>query len=267
MNINNIKVKESLKLKSAVKVISGINNTNINSVTRIVKAASLSQATYVDIAANPRLVYAIKRLSNLPICISSINLLDIYNCLTAGADIIEIGNYDFFYKNGIYLTLDEILSLVLEVKLLAKNIDICVTIPYYISLSDQLDLAKRLEFIGVNLIQTEGISKLSDSRYLNSNINISDLNNTFFPSLFSTYMISKVVKIPIISASGCKNLNSSLATIYGSSGIGIGSSLIKCRDIPDMVRYINESHNSLVLSRSLEYKFDKLINMSQLIKC
>lgn len=267
MNINNIRVKESLESKSALKVISGIDNTTIDKVIKIVKAASLSKATYVDIAANPRLVYDIKNMCNLPICVSSINPLDIYNCLVAGADIIEIGNYDFFYKNGIYLTLDQILSLALEVKSFAPNVDICVTIPYHISLLDQLNLAKKLEMIGINLIQTEGLANLSESRYINSNVNISNLNNTFLPSLLSTYMISRVVKIPIIAASGCKNLTVSLSSIYGASGVGLGSSLTRLRSIPAMVNYINQSSNSLVSSMSLEHQFDKLINISELTKC
>nr|YP_009396150.1 hypothetical protein [Melanothamnus harveyi]ARW65341.1 hypothetical protein [Melanothamnus harveyi] len=266
MNIHHSKVKKSLQSKSAVKIISGINNTNISDVTKIVKAANLSKATYIDIAANPRLVYHTKSLSSLPVCISSINALDIYNCLIAGADIIEIGNYDFFYKNGIYLTLDQILSLVLEVKKFATNIDICVTIPYHISLCDQIHLAKQLEIIGVNLIQTEGIANLSKSKYINSNFDISNLNNTFLPSLLSTYIISKSIKLPIITASGCKNLTSSVASIYGASGIGIGSSLTKFKSTIDMVRYINQSCNSLVISDTLKDKFDKLINISELIK-
>lgn len=267
MNINNIRVKKSLQSKSLLKVISGINNTSINKVIQVVKAASLSKATYVDIAANPRLVYEIKGICNLPVCISSINPLDIYNCLVAGADIIEIGNYDFFYKNGIYLTLDQILSLVLEVKSFAKNVDICVTIPYHISLSDQLNLAKKLEMIGINLIQTEGLANLSESRYMNPNLNISNLNNTFLPSLLSTYMISRVVKVPIIAASGCKNFTTSLSSIYGASGVGIGSSLTTLKSISSMVNYINQSSNSLSLSGGLENKFNKLINISELTKC
>ncbi len=266
MNLNNNKVRKALKSRSALKVISGINNTNIDSVIKIVQAADLSQATYVDIAANPRLVDNVKHLSNLPICISSINPLDIYNCLIAGADIIEIGNYDFFYKNSLYLTAEQILSLVLEVKLFAGNVDICVTIPYHISLSSQLELAKELEIVGVNLIQTEGVANLCEFKYLNSNLDISNINNTFLPSLLSTYMISKVIKTPIITASGCKNLVSSVAFNYGASGIGLGSSLKKYQNITDMVKYINQSYNSLALSNSLEHNLDKLIDINQLTK-
>ena len=58
------KTKEELRSKSLLKVISGLNNFDIQSVKTIVKAASLGGADLVDIACNPKLVdLAIKNSS------------------------------------------------------------------------------------------------------------------------------------------------------------------------------------------------------------
>nr|YP_009399262.1 hypothetical protein [Kapraunia schneideri]ARW68868.1 hypothetical protein [Kapraunia schneideri] len=242
MNIHNKQIKDAFDAKSLIKVIAGIDNTNIKNVIKIAKAADLSQATYIDIAANVKLVKILKKISQLPICISSINSIDIYNCILAGADIIEIGNYDFFYNKGIYLTAEQIISLVLEVKSFKANIDICVTIPYYISLFEQMQLAKKLYIIGVNILQTEGISKLHKLQSPGSCFDLINVKNTFLPSLLSTYMISKSVNIPVITASGSKNIISHIPSNYGASGIGVGSSLKNQMSIRDIVKYINQSY-------------------------
>ena len=47
------KIKEELKSKSLLKVISGLNNFDVQSVKIIVKAASLGGADLVDIACKP----------------------------------------------------------------------------------------------------------------------------------------------------------------------------------------------------------------------
>ena len=50
------KIKEELRSKSLLKVISGLNNFDVQSVKIIVEAASLGGADLVDIACKPELV-------------------------------------------------------------------------------------------------------------------------------------------------------------------------------------------------------------------
>ena len=258
MNLHNKQIKDAFSNKSLIKVIAGIDNTNIKNVLKIAKSADSSQATYIDIAANVRLVKILKNVSQLPICISSINSIDIYNCILAGADIIEIGNYDFFYNKGIYLTVEQIINLVLEVKSFMANVDICVTIPYYISLCEQIQLAKKLEIIGVNILQTEGVSRLHKLQISDTCVDLINVKNTFLPSLLSTYMISKAVHIPIITSSGSKNITSHIPSNYGASGIGIGSSLRNQTNIRDMVKYINQCSCYMISSNLLMHDFNKV---------
>nr|YP_009399877.1 hypothetical protein [Tolypiocladia glomerulata]ARW69696.1 hypothetical protein [Tolypiocladia glomerulata] len=264
MNLYNHKLQQSFELKSVIKVISGIDNTNVSEVIKIAKAVSLSKATYIDIAANPHLVKKVKSCSNLPVCISSVNIIDIYNCVLAGADLVELGNYDFFYAKGNYVNAKQILTLVKILKRLVGRIDLCVTVPYYLSLIDQVILAKDLELLGVNIIQSEGVclSKKFVKNYQKTlGPNLDQSNIAFVSSLLSTYFISHFVDIPIISASGCRSITSKISTQYGASGIGIGSAIRKQKNIIDMVKYINQTYDSLSL-----YSENKSSNFSRVLQ-
>ena len=66
--------KEELRSKSLLKVISGLNNFNVQSVKTIVEAASLGGADLVDIACKPELVDLALKNSTLPVCVSSVSV-------------------------------------------------------------------------------------------------------------------------------------------------------------------------------------------------
>nr|YP_009396764.1 hypothetical protein [Ophidocladus simpliciusculus]ARW65950.1 hypothetical protein [Ophidocladus simpliciusculus] len=250
MNLFNTKLIEHFNSKQVVKVITGINSSNIFHILKLAKAAELSNATYLDVAANTKVIKILKSFSNVPICVSSINPLDLYNCVLAGADLIEIGNFDIFYKQGIYLSPSQVIDLVKEIRLLIEDVDICVTIPYYLNLFEQVKLAQNLQDLDINILQTESLAvtnklnlPLIDNMF--NSINLSSL------SLLSTYIIASSVQIPVISSSKINNLSTPIAKYYGASGIGIGSALSDKDNIYDMTCYINEIHKSLVLNNNL----------------
>ena len=66
------KIKEELRSKSLLKVISGLNNFDVQSVKIIVEAASLGGADLVDIACKPELVDLALKNSTLPVCVLSL---------------------------------------------------------------------------------------------------------------------------------------------------------------------------------------------------
>ena len=254
----NSKLEHAFKAKSVLKVITGIENTNITQIIKIAEASRLANVTYLDIAANSKLVKILKLNCDLPICVSSIDPVDIYNCVVSGADLVEIGNYDYFYKKGIYLAAEEIIDLFKEVKALIPNIDICVTIPYYLDVIDQIGLAKNLDVLGVNIIQTEG---MSNTNYSESKLGIykkdfSHSSNCFIPSLLSTYILSKTTKVPILASSGFKNITSPIAKLYGASGVGISSSFKQQNDITSILKYIIQTTKSLDLIDAMAVKND-----------
>lgn len=244
MNLYNDKLNSIFTQRKAVKVISGIDNFNVNQIFKIINACEIGQATYLDVAANPEIVSFIKSISPVTICVSSIDPKALYQSVLAGADLVEIGNFDFFYKNGIYLSSNQIINIVKQTKYLLPYTDICVTIPHVLKLREQIELAKKLENIGISFLQTEGL--ISDASlkklYATNQLNDKILYSTLMAcsALSSVYAISKTIKIPIIASSGINRLSASIALSYGASGIGIRSAISKLENITDMSNYINE---------------------------
>jgi len=155
--------------------------------------------------------------------------------------MLEIGNYDIFYNQGIFLSKEYILNLAKEAIKLFNGLDICVTIPYTLSLNEQIQLSCQLEFLGIQVLQTEGLKIQSDSKCNK----LTELINAALPVLSSTYAISQAVKIPVIAASGVNCSIASLAMLYGASGIGIGNSVINCSNSLSKFIYISEIFNSI----------------------
>nr|YP_010951485.1 Ycf23 [Laurencia catarinensis]WMP12424.1 Ycf23 [Laurencia catarinensis] len=249
MNLSNVKLYSAFKSKEVIKIITGIDNVNISQIVSMAKAAELSGATYLDVAANPKIVKLLKSFSSLPVCVSSISPIDLYNCVVAGADVIEIGNFDVFYSRGVYINCNQVLQLVKEVKRLLGNTTLCVTIPYHISIKNQIHLAQALEFLGVNIIQTE-------STVIKNKLHILDLHdnnitNSFLPShssLLSTYFISTNVQIPVITSSSINALSSSISLLFGASGIGVGSVIRNQSDLSQMSNYVKLLRKSMSLN-------------------
>ena len=257
MQLFNKKLNDMFTKKQVVKIISGIDNTNFNIILKYIKTCEMSNATYIDITANPNIVSVVKRLTDLPICISSISVKALYDCVQAGADIIEIGNFDSFYSEGIILSSEQIVAMANQIRTLFPYIDICVTIPHTLQLEQQVILALQLEKIGVNIIQTEG-------KLIQSNNDIDNDKNNLYSSicraslaLSSVYYLSKSINIPIIASSSINSVNAPIALAYGASGIGIKSAISDLSCINQMSSYINEIICSFDINRidkSYEYK-------------
>nr|YP_009393266.1 hypothetical protein [Symphyocladiella dendroidea]ARW61828.1 hypothetical protein [Symphyocladiella dendroidea] len=261
MNLSNVQLHNSFQSKNVIKVITGIHNTNIYQIAQIAKAADLAKASYLDVIANTKVVKFLKSFSSLPLCISSIDPIDIYNCISAGADLVEIGNYDTFYNKGVYITSFELVELIKEVKYLVGDIDLCVTIPYYFDLNEQIRLAQLLECLGVNIVQTEGI--------FTHNIHslpkqLSVLTNSLSSSLLSTYFISKSVNIPVITSSGISSIFASTAINCGASGIGIGSAIRGRHNIVSMTKYLNEVKHCMFTNRIDLYQVKDYISINNI---
>ena len=111
------KIQEELSSKSLLKVISGLSNFETQSVKKISEAASIGGADLIDIACKPELVESAIEISSLPICVSSVDPKLFINSVKAGASLIEIGNYDTFYDEGITFSEEKILNLTKETKI------------------------------------------------------------------------------------------------------------------------------------------------------
>jgi hypothetical protein len=204
--------------KNALKIISGLNNFNIDLIQNVVSAASNAGASHVDIACDPNLVRIAKEIGNIPVCVSSIIPKDFVAAVEAGADMIEIGNFDGFYENGIKFTSKDIISMTKETRALLPNIPLSVTIPHTLSLAEQIELAKELEICGVDIIQTEGKMGVDPA-----SMGVQELIEKAAPALASAYALSRAVRTPIMCSSGLTDVTVSMALASGASGVGVGS--------------------------------------------
>ena len=220
-------LQKSIQNRSLLKVISGLNNFNSESVFQISKAAGLGGADLLDIACEPKLVMLAIEASNIPVCVSSVEPKLFPEAVKAGASIIEIGNFDSFYPNGRFFSADEVLSLAVESRRLLPEVVLSVTVPHVLPLDSQAQLALDLVDQGVDLIQTEG----GTSAHPMSPGTLGLIEKAS-PTLAGTFAIASALKeskstVPIICASGLSEVTVPMAISVGATGVGIGSAVNK----------------------------------------
>jgi hypothetical protein len=208
---------------NALKIISGLNNFDVSNVKNVVWAASQGGASHVDIACDAKLVREARAVCNLPICVSSVKPADFVAAVEAGADMVEIGNYDSFYDQGRTFTAADVVAMTIETrKVLGATIPLSVTIPHTLPLSEQVALAMRLEEVGADIIQTEGKMGVSPA-----SMGVQEMIEKAAPTLASAFALSRAVKIPVMCASGLTDVTCPLALAAGARGVGVGSMVSK----------------------------------------
>ena len=238
-------IKEELRSRSLLKVISGLNNFEVQSVKKIAEAASLGGADLIDIACKPELVELVIKIYSLPVCVSSVEPKLFIDCVKAGASIIEIGNYDTFYAKGITFSDQKVLNLTKETRDLLPNTPLSVTVPHTMPIDQQVDLAIMLVDEDVDIIQTEGGT--SSQPYSSG---IQGLFEKSVPTLAATYAIFKElqkqsINIPIMSASGLSEVTCPLALSCGASAVGVGSVVNKLDNLVSMIAVVRGLKESL----------------------
>ena len=213
-------LQNAFSSRSALKVISGLHNFDSENVAAVVKAADIGGATFVDIAADPELVAIARQLTDRPICVSAVEPKKFVACVDAGADLIEIGNYDSFYADGRLFSAAEVLALTTETRSLLPNITLSVTVPHTLDLDQQVQLATDLVQAGADIIQTEGGTS---SHPIHPGT--LGLMEKAAPTLASAYEISRAVDVPVLCASGLSNVTAPMAIAAGATGIGVGSAV------------------------------------------
>jgi len=211
---------QALTRKNALKVISGLNNFDHQQVAAVVKAADAGGATFVDIAAQPELVTAMRNLTSLPICVSAVKPELFVSAVNAGADLIEIGNFDSFYSQGRRFEAAEVLELTLKTRSLLPQIALSVTVPHILELDKQVQLAEQLVKAGADIIQTEGGTSIKPV-----NPGVRGLIEKAAPTLAAAYSISQAVDVPVLCASGLSSVTVPMAIAAGASGVGVGSAI------------------------------------------
>ncbi len=204
----------------ALKVISGLNNFDRDCTASVVRAADQGGATFVDIAAQPELVRLAKQLTDLPICVSAVEPDQFVAAVAAGADLIEIGNFDSFYAQGRRFEAAEVLALTQATRALLPQIFLSVTVPHILPLDQQVSLAEDLVNAGADMIQTEGGTSSSPMHP-----GTLGLIEKAAPTLAAAAEISRVVSVPVLCASGLSSVTVPLAIAAGAAGVGVGSAI------------------------------------------
>lgn len=233
--------------RSALKIISGLQNFDRDSVKMVVQAADRGGATFVDIAADPELIAIAKANCSLPICVSAVEAHKLAEAVAHGADLVEIGNYDSYYAQGRIFTADEIIALTLETRALLPHTAISVTVPHTLPLDQQVNLAEKLEAIGADIIQTEGGTSAAPVH-----AGILGAIEKASPTLAAAHAIGHAVSIPVLCASGLTSITAPMAIAAGASGVGVGSAVNQLHDVVSMmatVRALREAIDSNVTSQ------------------
>ena len=205
---------------TALKVISGLTNFDRDRVAFTVKAAEAGGATFVDIAASADLVRLAKSLTSLPICVSAVEPEKFVSAVEAGADLIEIGNFDAFYARGLRFEAPQVLQLTEQTRALLPDITLSVTVPHILAFDEQVQLAEALVRAGADIIQTEGGTSSQPTHG-----GTLGLIEKAAPTLAAAREISHAVSVPVLCASGISSVTAPMAIAAGASGVGVGSAI------------------------------------------
>lgn len=241
-------LQRAFAIRRALKVISGLNNFDAQNVIAVVKAAEIGGATFVDIAADSELIKQVKQVTSLPVCVSAVETDKFVQAVAAGADLIEIGNFDSFYAQGIRFEAEEVLALTKETRRLLPEITLSVTVPHILTLDQQVELAEELVKAGADIIQTEGSSTSKPSHG-----GVLGLIEKAAPTLAAAYEISRAVSVPVLCASGISSVTAPLAIASGAAGVGVGSAINQLNSEIAMIAAVRGIVEALATANSSSY--------------
>ncbi|CAM9117526.1 unnamed protein product [Scytosiphon promiscuus] len=228
----------------ALKVISGLNKFDADLVSKVARAAAAGGGTHIDIACDPDLVRAAKAVSNVPVCVSAVDPELFPACVAAGAEMIELGNFDCFYDQGMTFSAEDVLKMTRETIALLPTTPLSVTVPHTLDLDEQVELAVELERLGVDVIQTEGKFSLDPS-----NLGEEGAIERAAPTLAAAHAISRAVSIPVMAASGLSDVTAPMALAAGARGVGVGSAVNKLNSEIGMVAVVRAISSAMGLPK------------------
>ncbi|MBF2036162.1 MAG: DUF561 domain-containing protein [Leptolyngbyaceae cyanobacterium T60_A2020_046] len=236
----NAKLHSAFAQGRALKIISGLTNFDRDRVAAVVQAADQGGATFLDIAADADLVRMAKARTTLPICVSAVEAEAFLAPVAAGADLIEIGNFDAFYAQGIRFEAADVLALTRRTRELLPHMTLSVTVPHILALDEQVQLAEDLVAAGADIIQTEGGTSSSPTH-----AGTLGLIEKAAPTLAAAREISRAVSVPVLCASGLSDVTAPMAIAAGAAGIGVGSAVNKLDNELAMVAVVRSLADAL----------------------
>jgi hypothetical protein len=229
------RLQSALRQRNAVKIIAGIANFDETNVLSVARAAESAGAHVLDIAESPALMAAVRQVSNIALMVSAVDVTSLLDAAAAGADALELGNFDALYEQGIFLNAEDVLTRAEELMNALPQADrpmISVTVPGHLSIDSQIRLAKALEILGVDLLQTEGATRVLAAEPIAQTPNA---KQKALIALHNTHALSAAVRIPVIAASGMTADNVALAFEAGAAAVGIGAYVNRAASEAEMI--------------------------------
>ena len=234
-------LQAALAEQRALKVIAGLNNFDATSVARVARAAVAGGADLIDVACDAALVRLVRDVApGLLICVSAVEPELFVEAVAAGADMVEIGNFDSFYPQGIVFGADAVLELTRQTRALLPQVVLSVTVPHVLPLDQQEQLAADLAVAGADLIQTEGGT--SAKPFSAGSLGLIE---KAAPTLAAAHGISRAVSLPVLCASGLSAVTLPMAIAAGASGVGVGSAVNRLSDELAMVAVVRSLREAL----------------------
>lgn len=223
--------------KPMLKAIAGIDNFDLDRVLMIARAAQAAGVPALDIAADPELVKAVKKVFNGTLFVSGLEATVLADCVAAGANVVELGNFDALYTQGKFIDATEVLSLSQEFSQ-AINRPLSITIPGHLSLETQCELIQQLAALkNIALVQTEGAV-----RKLAANPETAELSadEKVAISLRNTAVLANASHLPVMAASGFDRNSLAAAVEAGAAAIGVGSAFNRLTTENEMTQVLTE---------------------------
>ena len=235
-------LRQRLEQRSALKVIAGLMNFDAASVARVARAAGHGGADLIDVACDPELVaLAIRESGGVPVCVSAVDPELFPAAVAAGAQMVEIGNFDAFYPQGRIFDAAEVLALTRQTRALLPDVVLSVTVPHVLPMDEQQQLADA----GADLIQTEGGTSAKPF-----SAGTLGLIEKAAPTLAAAHSIRAAlqqagVEAPVLCASGLSAVTLPMAIAAGAAGVGVGSAVNRLNDELAMVAVVRGLREAL----------------------
>ena len=235
-----VRLTACLAARQGLKIIAGLQTFAPERVRHVCKAAVAGGADLVDIAADPQLVRLARSCGVTTVCVSAVEPERFPAVVAAGADLVEIGNFDCFYEQGRDFTGAEVLELTRRSRALLAEVPLSVTVPHRLPLWEQQRLAEQLVAAGADLIQTEGGTSSQPQ-----SVGIQGLVEKAVPTLAAAHAISRTVSVPVLCASGLSAVTAPMAIAAGAAAVGVGRAVNRLEDPLAMVAVVRSLRQAL----------------------
>ena len=85
------------------------------------------------------------------VCVSAVDPNLFPACVDAGAEMVELGNFDSFYDQGLKFSAEDVLEMTRKTKSLLPSVPLSVTVPHTLDLDEQVR-TQRTDMVYLSLI-------------------------------------------------------------------------------------------------------------------